>query len=108
MSFDDMMHRLFKISFDPYHCVELRWGAEGDERRSCPDNKTKLKWYAAEQRLRNQPDRTYDLQMGFDIDELNHHVKGTGINDPPPVDIKTLIESMPDQVAFTPMKPGDR
>jgi hypothetical protein len=108
MTFDDMVHRLFKMSFDPYHCVELRWGAEGDERRSCPDNKTKLKWYEAEQRLRNQPDRTYDLQMGFDIDELNHRVKGTGINAPPPVDIKDLIDNMPNQVAFTPMKPGDR
>jgi len=108
MTFDDMMHRLFKLSFDPYHCVELRWGASGDERKACPDNKTKLKWYEAEQRLRNQPDRTYDLQMGFDIEELNRRVKGTGINDPPPVDIKALIDSMPDQVAFTPMKPGDR
>ncbi len=108
MTFDDMMHRLFKMSFDPYHCVELRWGAEGDERNSCPDGKAKLKWYEAEQRLRNQPDRTYDLQMGFDIDELNHHVKGSGINDPPPFDIRALIDMMPDQVAFTPMKPGDR
>jgi hypothetical protein len=108
MTFDDMMHRLFRISFDPYHCVELRWGAEGDERKSCSDGKVKLKWYTAEQRLRNQPDRTYDIQMGFDLDELGRRVKGTGIDNPPPVDIKTLIDSMPDQVAFTPMKPGDR
>jgi hypothetical protein len=108
MTFDDMMHRLFKISFDPYHCVELRWGAEDAERETCPDGKAKLKWYAAEQRLRNQPDRTYDLQMGFDLDELGRHVKGTGIDNPPPVDIKALIDSMPDQIAFQPMKPGDR
>ena len=108
MTFDDMMHRLWRMSFDPYHCIELRWGAVGAERDSCPDQKTKLKWYVAEQRLRNQPDRTYDIQMGFDIDELNHHVKGTGIDTPPPIDIKALIDNMPDQVAFTPMKPGDR
>ncbi|MBV9693663.1 MAG: hypothetical protein JO261_08180 [Alphaproteobacteria bacterium] len=108
MSFDDMMHRLFRLSFDPYHCIELRWGAVGEERASCPDQKMKLKWYDAEQRLRNQPDRTYDIQMGFDIDELNRHVKGSGIDAPPPVDIKALIDSMPDQVTFTPMKPGDR
>ena len=108
MSFDDMMRRLFKMSFDPFHCVELRWGAEGDERSSCPDGKAKLKWYEAEQRLRNQPDRTYDAQMGFDLDALGRHVKWSGIDDPPPVDIKALIDSMPDQVAFQPMKPGDR
>ncbi len=103
-----MMRRLFKISFDPYHCIELRWGAVGDERSSCPDGKAKLKWYEAEQRLRNQPDRTYDLQMAFDIDELNRHVKGSGLDTPPPIDIKALIDAMPDQVAFQPMKPGDR
>ena len=36
LTFDDMMHRLFAMSFDPYHCIELRWGAEGDERSSLP------------------------------------------------------------------------
>ncbi len=84
MTFDDMVHRLFAISFDPYHCIELRWGADGDERQSCTDGKAKLRWYEAEQRLRNQPDRTYDLQMGFDIAELNAHVKGSGVDHPPP------------------------
>ena len=37
MTFDDMMRRLFKISFDPYHCIELRWGAEerSEEAATC-------------------------------------------------------------------------
>ena len=108
LTYDDMMHRLFALSFDPYHCVELRWGASGEERDSCPDSEPKLKWYEAEQRLRNQSDRTYDIQMGFDVDELNRHVKGSGIDKPPPVDIKALIDAMPYQVPFVPMKPGDR
>ena len=100
MTFDDMMHRLFAMSFDPYHCVELRWGASGDERASCTDGKAKQRWYAAEQRLRNQPDRTYDISMGWDLDELERRVKGSGIDRPPPVDIKTLIDNMPDRVPF--------
>jgi len=108
MTFDDMVHRLFRMSFDPYHCIELRWGAEDLERESCPDGAAKLRWYAAEQRLRNQPDRTYDAQMGFGIDELNRHVRWSGIDSPPPIDIRALIDNMPDQVAFQPMKPGDR
>ena len=108
MTYDDMMHRLFALSFDPYNCVELRWGAGGEERESCPDSKSKLQWYEAEQRLRNQSDRTYDIQMGFNQDELNRHVKGSGIDNPPPVDIKALIDTMPYQVPFVPMKPGDR
>ena len=52
LTFDDLMHRLFAISFDPYHCIELRWGAQGSERESCPDSTPKVKWYMAEQRLR--------------------------------------------------------
>ena len=108
MSFDDMMRRLFALSFDPYHCVELRWGASGEERDSCPDSEPKLKWYEAEQRLRNQSDRTYDIQMGFDRDELNRHVRGTGIDQSPPIDIGALIDAMPDQVPLNPMKPVGR
>jgi hypothetical protein len=108
MSFDAMAHRLFAMSFDPYNCIELRWGAVDAERDSCPDGKTKLKWYEAEQRLRNNPDRTYDIQMGFDLAELNRHVKGSGIDSPPPMDIKALIETMPGQVAFSPMGPVGR
>jgi len=103
-----MMHRLFTLSFDPYHCVELRWGASGEEREICPDSNPKLKWYEAEQRLRNQSDRTYDIQMGFDLDDLNRHVKGTGIDQPPPIDIEALIDSMPYQVPLNPMKPVGR
>ncbi|MDE2134971.1 MAG: hypothetical protein KGM97_07935 [Alphaproteobacteria bacterium] len=108
MNFDDMMHRLFAMSFDPYHCIELRWGASGDERESCPDSKSKRKWYEAEQRLRNQPDRTYDIQMGFDLDELNRHAKGSGIDQPPPVDIKSEIDDMPYQVPLEAMRPVGR
>jgi hypothetical protein len=103
MNYDDMMKRLFKMSFDPFHCIELRWGAEGDERASCPDGKDKGRWYSAEQRLRNQPDRTYDAQMGFNVAELNQKLKWTGIDTPPPVDVKVLIDNMGDQVPFTGM-----
>lgn len=100
MTFDDMMHRLFAFSFDPYDCIELRWGAQGAERASCPDGRAKLRWYEAEQRLRNQADRTYDADMGFSIAELDDRVKGSGIDAPPPIDIKSLIDNMPDRVPF--------
>jgi hypothetical protein len=100
MTFDDMAQRLFRLSFDPYHCIELRWGAAGEERESCPDAKPRLAWYEAEQRLRNQPDRTYDAFMGFTPKELLQKPKGSGIDNPPPVDIKGLIDGMGYQVPF--------
>ena len=108
MSFDDMMHRLFAMSFDPYHCIELRWGASGDERDTCGDGKTKLRWYSAEQRLRNQPDRTDGIGMAFSLEELNRHARGSGIDQPPDVDVKALIDSMPDRVTFAGMAPVGR
>ncbi len=106
MTFDDMMRRLFLMSFDPYHCIELRWGASGSERESCEDGKFKLRWYEAEQRLRNQPDRTYDINMAFDLDDLKRKAKGSGIDTPPPVDIKALIDNMPERVPFVQPMPG--
>src|SRR6201996_2749683 len=98
LTYDDMMHRLYTISFDPYHCVELRWGAVGDEAANCGDGRQKRAWYEAEQRLRNQSDRTYDAQMSFDVAELNAGGKSTGIDNPPPVDVKGLIDNMGDRV----------
>jgi hypothetical protein len=105
MTFDDMVHRLYKMSFDPFHCIEMRWGAEGDERASCPDGRDKGKWYEAEQRLRNQPDRTYDVTMNFSLEDLQHRHPGSGIDEGPPIDIKSLIDGMGDQVSFQGMTP---
>jgi hypothetical protein len=108
LTYDDIMHRLYKLSFDPYHCIELRWGAEGDEAANCGDGRQKRAWYAAEQRLRNQSDRTYDAQMGFSVAELNAHGKWTGIDDPPPVDVKALIDNIGERIPFQGMVPVGR
>src|SRR5262249_54943830 len=53
LGFDDLMARLFSMDFDPYHCIERRWGASGRELETCNDNESKARWYKAEQRLRN-------------------------------------------------------
>ncbi len=58
------------MSFDPYHCVERRWGAAGAELASCRDGALKRRWYDAEQKLRNQIDRTYETRMDFTLGEL--------------------------------------
>lgn len=108
MTFDDMIHRLYALSFDPYNCVERRWGASGDELKSCPDGKAKVRWYEAEQRLRNQSNRTYDINMAFTVDQLEHHVNGSGIDQPPPVDLKALIDGVGDRVSFQGMVPVGR
>src|SRR4029077_18518257 len=61
--------RMCAMSFDPYECIERRWGASVPaEFATCPDTTLKAAWYDAEQNLRNQIDRTYEAQMDFTLD----------------------------------------
>ena len=63
ISADELLDRLFSLSFDPYHCVELRWGAPpgSAELSTCTDDPARRGGYRAEQRLRNQIDRNYGV-----------------------------------------------
>ena len=91
-----MERRLFALSFDPHHCAERRWGAhEAEELATCADGADKRAWYEAEQRLRNQPDRTYDVRMGFSLADLKRGVAGTGIDQPPVIDVLALLAGDP-------------
>jgi hypothetical protein len=60
---ETVLDRLFALSFDPYQCVELRWGAPAGsaELATCADDATRRGWYRAEQRLRHQIDRNYGV-----------------------------------------------
>lgn len=70
LNFSDINKRLFDLSFDPYHSIEYRWGAKGQELATAIDGETKKKFYALEKRLRNQMERVYGchtpLSMGTD------------------------------------------
>ncbi len=83
MNFDDMAQRLFALSFDPYNCVELRWGDAASP--ACPDGAAKRRWYAAEAPMR----------AGIGRDE------GGGENaGPQDADIRGLIADMPARTPF--------
>lgn len=70
LGFEDVVGRLFALSFDPYHCPERRWGAADSELASCPDDATKARWYAAQQPLRFATSRDVQARMGWTLDEL--------------------------------------
>lgn len=108
MTLDTMIHRLFRMSFDPYDCIELRWGASGKEAESCTDGRRKRAWYEAEQRFRNNPDRTYNITMNFTLGDLRDEKRGTGIDKVPDIDVKALIDNMGEQVPFAGMVPVGR
>jgi hypothetical protein len=91
---EDVRQRLFKMSFDPYHCPELRWGAmDRTELASCPDGSTKMRWYDAEQRLRNQTERNYDDRMDFTLSELQRNPPGSGVDNEPNTDVESFLRS---------------
>ena len=92
LSFDDVAQRLFALSFDPYNCVELRWGNDGP---ACPDQSGKRRWYAVEQQARNEIGR----------DEQGTATQMAGPQD---VDIRGLITAMPERVPFVQYMPGSQ
>lgn len=96
LGYDQLISRLFKMSFDPYHCPELRWGAPRNsaEFQSCRDSAWDLEWYAAEQRLRNQIDRTYDVRMDFDLQGLRAGRPGSGQDQAPDVNLRAYLDNL--------------
>ena len=88
LNLEIVRQRLFALSFDPYHCPELRWGAHGEqELASCKDNTNKREWFKREVWLRNQIERVYDVRMDYTLDELTGPKPGVGVANPPDVDI---------------------
>lgn len=71
LTLDTILNNIFKLSFDPYHCVELRWGlSDAESLKSCGQSKEKIDWYNAEQGLRNLIDRDYSVKMDYSLKEL--------------------------------------
>ena len=96
LSLEQARVRLFKMSFDPYHCVELRWGAtDPQELATCKSTSDKDRWYAAEQRLRNQAERTYGARMDFGVKELESKAKGSGWDEAPDTDVLAYLTATP-------------
>lgn len=95
LGYEDIVQRLWALSFDPYNCVELRWGASSNEElASCRDSNNKFDWYKAEQRLRNQIERTYDVRMAFTLSDLIRRAPNTGVDQAPDVNLKGYLDTL--------------
>ena len=70
MNLEQLRSRIYDLSFDPYHCPELRWGARPPELNSCRDDETKRAWYSQERWMRFQHERNLDAKMDYDLQEL--------------------------------------
>lgn len=94
LNLENIRQRLFKLSFDPYHCVELRWGASSaSELATCQDNQNKRAWYNQEIWLRNQIDRLYDARMDYSLTELTGPKPSAGVAQPPDVDVVGYLQN---------------
>ncbi len=94
LSYEDVRKRLYLLSFDPYHCVERRWGAtDYNELNSCREDSDKKYWYTQEQYLRNQSERRYDVQMAYSASELTPIKPGVGTNVQADTDILSYLNS---------------
>lgn len=71
--------RVYDLSFDPFHCPELRWGAQGQGLNSCRDDRTKRAWYEAEKWLRYQHERNTEAFTGYSLEELTGPKPGAGV-----------------------------
>lgn len=94
MSMKDFPKRLEKISYDPYDCVELRWGAISDaELASCPQFKdpTKMAWYKAQQNLRNNLEKDTNAKMGYSLNDLQSKAPSTGPAALPDLDLANFF-----------------
>jgi hypothetical protein len=89
--YEEARRRLFRLSFDPYQCVERRWGAEGAELASCTDGAIKQAWYRAEQSLRNQIDRSYEARMDWSLADLQMGDPRIGVAQPPDTDARAWL-----------------
>jgi hypothetical protein len=106
LRYPQIVERLFRLSFDPYDCIERRWGASSpEELATCANTPVKERWYQGLQRLRNQIDRTYDARMDFTVKDLEMKVPGSGIDSAPDVDVKRVIDTMGYRTPITTMQP---
>lgn len=100
LTYEQMRQRLFQMSFDPYHCIERRWGAtDPAELASCRDGDVKRAWYAAQQGLRNQIERTYDARMDFTLAELQQPGPGKGVGAAPDIDVRRYLKLVTERQA---------
>lgn len=111
LSYNGALKRLFAMSFDPYHCIERRWGATDPvELSTCKDGAEKRAWYEAEQNLRNQIDRTYEARTDHSLAELREPGgEGKGVTATPDVDAFLAIvkkEGLPALAVDNSLKSG--
>lgn len=91
LDFDALARRLPALSFDPYHCEELRWGDAAAA--SCNDSEATRRFYAIEAPMRAEVGR----------DQPGSEVRSVSAAD---FDLRGMIAAMPARTPFVQRLPG--
>lgn len=68
---ETLINRVANISYDPFSCPEIRWGANTQqELATCADDQTKLEWHSLQQFLRNNLEKDTAAVHGWTLDQL--------------------------------------
>lgn len=95
LGFEIAIRRLFALSFDPYHCPELRWGASHpEELKSCRDDQDKRSWYTAQQAVRNHLQRDWSSDQPISKTDLQSGRFGS--QESPVIDLRAFLEQLPE------------
>jgi hypothetical protein len=85
----------YKLSFDPYHCAELRWGiyTNADYQACQVGGGNKVEWYIAQQKLRNSLERDTEVLTNLTIEELEQS-SNVGTDKQEVLDMKKVLDSL--------------
>ena len=68
---ETLINRVAQISYDPYACPEVRWGAyKQDELATCQDSQEKMEWHHLQQFLRNNLVKDTEAVHGYTLEQL--------------------------------------
>ena len=68
---ETLIDRVAKISYDPYVCPEIRWGAYREaDLATCVDSQEKREWNDLQQFLRNNLVKDTEAFHGYTLDQL--------------------------------------
>lgn len=85
LTLEDIEKRLFRLSFDPNHAPELRWGATGRELRSVPKDSRYTSGYQRQESWRNRLKRKVGSMRPNDEDNPTA---------PPPHDLSAQLQDL--------------
>lgn len=71
LSLENLIGRVSRLSYDPYACPEIRWGAfKQEELQACVDSQEKMEWHLLQQFLRNNLEKDTAVVHGYTLDQL--------------------------------------